>query len=211
MISWLRVMTNTIARIFFIVVFVLVSGGLVVWETTSLMAISKPKQDTAVIKEFRFGEWPVVGSGNNQVNLASNQSGESVKIVADDARPLLIKRYLAKYQSPLLPYADLIFQMSQTYGYDYRWIIAIAQQESNLCKKIPDNSFNCWGYGINSAGTLRFTSYELAIKSFGEYLKREYFDKGLTTPETIMKKYCPPSNGSWAYGVSQFFNDIEKG
>ncbi|MBP9817729.1 hypothetical protein KBC75_03135 [Candidatus Shapirobacteria bacterium] len=134
-----------------------------------------------------------------------------IKVTPADARPLLIKKYLEKYKSPLVPYSDLIFELSQTYGFDYYWIIAIGQQESNLCKKIPENSFNCWGYGINSAGTLRFESYDLALKSYAEYLKREYFDKGYNTPEKIMKKYCPHSNGSWAYGVQYFINEIESG
>ena len=131
--------------------------------------------------------------------------------VADDARPILIKKYLEKYNSPLAPYSDMIFQLSQTYGFDYYWMVAIAQQESNLCKKMPEDSHNCWGYGINSAGTLKFDNYELALKSYAEYLKTEYFDKGLNTPELIMTKYCPHSNGSWAYGVNQFIQEIESG
>lgn len=155
--------------------------------------------------------------GNKVVLAEQNQLGVdgqglmTDKVVADDARPLLIKRYLEKYKSPLLPYADLILQLSDTYNFKYYWILAIGQQESNLCKKIPENSYNCWGYGINSAGTLRFNSYELALKSYAEYLKREYFDKGYDTPEKIMKKYCPNSNGSWAFGVNQFINEIEGG
>lgn len=133
------------------------------------------------------------------------------KISADDARPVIIKKYLEKYKSPLLPYSDLIFEVSQTYGLDYYWIVAIAQQESNLCKKAPEDSHNCWGYGIHKRGTLKFDNYELAIKSYAEYLKREYFDKGLNTPELIMKKYCPSSNGSWARGVQQFIDELESG
>ena len=133
------------------------------------------------------------------------------KISADDARPVIIKKYLEKYKSPLLPYSDLIFEVSQTYGLDYYWIVAIAQQESNLCKKAPEDSHNCWGYGIHKRGTLKFDNYELAIKSYAEYLKREYFDKGLNTPELIMKKYCPNSNGSWAFGVKHFIEEMESG
>jgi hypothetical protein len=140
----------------------------------------------------------------NDLKITEQVSGE-------DARPLILKKYLAKYNSPLLPYSDLIFQLSKDYGYDYYWIVAIAQQESNLCKKAPDNSHNCWGYGINTKGTLRFDSYELAIRSYAEYLKREYFDKGLNTPELMMKKYCPSSNGSWAKGVHQFIDEMENG
>jgi len=128
-----------------------------------------------------------------------------------DARPIIIKRYLEKYKSPLVPYSDLIYQVSKDYGFEYYWIVAIAQQESNLCKKAPEDSHNCWGYGIHKRGTLKFENYELAIRSYAEYLKREYFDKGLTTPEEIMAKYCPSSNGSWAKGVWQFINEMENG
>jgi len=138
-------------------------------------------------------------------------TAENKEIEIGDARPLIIKRYLERYNSPLAPYADLINELSDTYGFEYYWIPAIAQQESNLCKKIPEGSFNCWGYGIHSKGTLRFENYDLALRSFAEYLKRVYFDKGLNTAELIMKKYCPNSNGSWARGVNQFIHEMETG
>jgi len=139
-----------------------------------------------------------------------NSQSKSI-INGADARPVIIEKYLEKYKSPLLPYAQEIFDLSETYGFEYYWIVAIAQQESNLCKKIPDDSFNCWGYGIHKKGTLRFENYDLALKSYAEYLKREYFDKGLNTPELIMRKYCPSSNGSWARGVQQFIDEMESG
>ncbi|MFA5532636.1 MAG: hypothetical protein WDA13_03520 [Candidatus Shapirobacteria bacterium] len=147
------------------------------------------------------------------ISDSDNFDEEKIKVESlvssGDARPIIIKKYLEKYNSPMAPYADLIYQVSKDYGFEYYWIVAIAQQESNLCKKAPENSFNCWGYGIHKKGTLRFESYELAIKSYAEYLKREYFDKGLNTPDLIMKKYCPSSNGSWSYGVQQFIDEME--
>jgi len=130
-------------------------------------------------------------------------------IIAGDARPVLIKNYLKKYHSPLFPYADLIFRVSQNYGLDYRLITAIAQQESNLCKKAPPNCFNCWGVGIHSRGTMCFDSYPKAIEWVGRYLKEGYYDEGRTTPEEIMKKFCPLSDGSWAFGVRQFMEELE--
>ncbi len=144
-------------------------------------------------------------------NDVENSGEIKSQIIKADARPVIIEKYLAKYKSPLLPYARQIFEISETYGFDYYWIVAIAQQESNLCKKIPEDSYNCWGYGIHKNGTLKFESYDLALKSFAEYLKREYFDKGLNTPELIMKKYCPHSDGSWARGVQQFIDELEEG
>ena len=143
---------------------------------------------------------------DNSKNISMDASAKGA-----DARPILIKKYLEKYNSPLAPYSDLIFQLSETYGFEYYWIPAIAQQESNLCKNIPEGSHNCWGYGINKTGTLRFDNYETALKSYAEYLKREYFDKGLNTPELMMKKYCPNSNGSWASGVNQFIGELKSG
>jgi hypothetical protein len=149
----------------------------------------------------------LIGSEKNMDNgIKVNE-----KIGSDDARPVIIKKYLEKYNSPLVPYSDLIFKVSQDYNFEYYWIVAIAQQESNLCKKAPEDSHNCWGYGIHKRGTLKFDNYELAIKSYADYLKREYFDKGLNTPELIMQKYCPSSNGSWARGVWQFIEEMENG
>lgn len=197
----------TFSRIVFVsgllvVLMVMFIGGMVI-------ALNSKNSEQILTKK-------ISGSGvvlAEQKLLGSGGSDESVvdKVILDDARPLLIKRYLEKYKSPLLPYADLILRLSDTYEIKYYWILAIGQQESNLCKKIPENSHNCWGYGINSAGTLRFDSYELALNSYAQYLKREYFDKGYDTPEKIMKKYCPHSNGSWARGVNQFINEIENG
>ena len=174
-----------------------------------------------------FGELFYLSKLNDKGNIIeANNEGIIVGISAEDglkdtyitatatgadARPMLIKQYLEKYNYPLLPYSDLIFELSESYGYEYYWIVAIAQQESNLCKKIPDDSHNCWGYGIHKKGTLKFDNYELAIKSYADYLKREYFDKGYNTPELIMKKYCPSSNGSWANGVSQFIEELKSG
>ncbi|MDD4106936.1 MAG: hypothetical protein PHX84_03310 [Candidatus Shapirobacteria bacterium] len=167
----------------------------------------------------KMGNKKVLGAvDDNSINLmitSDFQKEREINIVesvsGDDARPLIIKKYLEKYKSPLIPYSDLIFKLSQDYGFEYYWIVAIAQQESNLCKKIPEGSHNCWGYGIHKRGTLTFDSYELSLKSYAEYLKREYFDKGLNTPELIMSKYCPSSNGSWARGVNQFIKEMEEG
>ena len=174
-----------------------------------LLLINIEKTDKSKTKLAKSNNLVVLASSDG--NSDENTQNLSSEIVYEDARPVIIRKYLEKYKSPLVPYADVIFQLSETYGFEYYWIVAIAQQESNLCKKIPENSFNCWGYGIHKRGTLRFENYELALRSYAEYLKREYFDKGLNTPELIMKKYCPSSNGSWARGVQQFIDELENG
>lgn len=127
-----------------------------------------------------------------------------------DARPELIRNYLTRYNSPLVRLSNYLVEKSDQYGLDYRLIPAIAQQESNLCKIIPPETYNCWGWGIHSKGTLGFDSYEEAIDTVMKGIKSEYVDKGLTTPDTIWKKYTPGSpDGAWAKGVNSFMADME--
>ncbi len=140
------------------------------------------------------------------------QSETSISIVPADARSLIIKNYLTKYNSPLTEYADLVVQISDKYSLDYRLLVAIAQQESNLCKKIPENSFNCWGFGIYGDLVTRFGSYPEGLETVAKTLKKNYIDQGLKTPEQIMAKYTPPSvekGGPWAKGVNQFLAEME--
>ncbi|PIU02413.1 hypothetical protein COT66_00290 [Candidatus Shapirobacteria bacterium CG09_land_8_20_14_0_10_49_15] len=128
-----------------------------------------------------------------------------------DARPVIIQKYLEKYHSPLAPLAGLLVATSDQYGLDWRLLVAIAQQESNLGKKIPPDSYNAWGWGIHSRGTLKFASWEQAIETVAQGLKEKYLDQGYITPEEIMNKYTPLSDGSWAAAVSQFFQELETG
>jgi hypothetical protein len=161
---------------------------------------------------------------NNQI-LTDNKIYGSVKIYASlpsefptvsgtysssDARPQLIRNYFIRYNSPMVGLENYIVEKADQYELDYRLIPAIAQQESNLCKIIPPNTYNCWGWGIHSEGTLGFSSYEEAIEVVMSGLKSEYIDKGYTTPDTIWKKYTPGSpDGAWAKGVNQFMSQME--
>lgn len=196
-----------ISRCVFISIFGLFTLVFLYWELFTLSQSNHKNINRSIL---------TIGD-SSKVLISSNSDNEKKdseikdNVVSDDARPVIIQKYLEKYKSPLVPYSKLIFDLSKTYGFDYYWIVAIAQQESNLCKKIPDGSFNCWGYGIHKKGTLKFENYELALKSFAQYLKTEYFDKGLNTPELIMQKYCPSSNGSWAFGVRQFIEEMQSG
>lgn len=136
------------------------------------------------------------------------QMKTSLKI--DDARPEIIRQYLRKYNSPLEPLSQLIVDLSDENNFDYRWMVAIAQQESNLCKRIPPDSHNCWGWGIYGDKVTRFDSYEDAIRRIAPQFTK-IFLKGdhSRDPSVVMKTYTPPSDGSWANGVSTFFGHLE--
>lgn len=126
-----------------------------------------------------------------------------------DARVANLKRFFRKYNSPLFDSAEYIVEVADKYSFDYRLLPAIAMQESGLCRVIPHNSHNCWGWGIYGNTITRFDSYEDAIDAVSKGLRTHYLDKGLVTASQIMEKYTPSSNGSWAYGVNTFLKALE--
>ena len=159
-----------------------------------LTEIDKPVE---VQNQFHSSTAPfVLGTFTAEANMA-------------DGRAANLKAFFRKYNSPLYDKADYIVKISDKYHFDYRLIPAIAMQESTLCKFIPDNSYNCWGYGIYGDTVTRFSSYEEAIDTVGQGIKTNYLDKGLLTASEIMRKYTPSSNGSWARGVNTVLDWLE--
>lgn len=156
---------------------------------------------------------PVVQKQGNPVRIFASLPGEypsqKIEVQVADSRIPMIHSYLVKFGSPLSPYAEKIVNEADKVGIDFRLLTAIARQESNLCKFAPEGTYNCWGWGIHKSGTLGFQSYEEAIEVVSLGLKQKYIAQGLTTPEEIMSKYTPSSNGSWAHGVQSFMDDLQ--
>lgn len=145
--------------------------------------------------------------------------GIQTVVESEDARALIVAQFLERYNSPLQPYdhfGEVFVELADQHEFDFRLLPAIAMQESNLCKRIPPGSYNCLGFGIHERGTLTFESFEANFSRAARELKQNYIDIGLTTPEEIMTKYTPGSNGSWADSVNQWmaemrYNDRTKG
>ncbi len=131
------------------------------------------------------------------------------QIKANDARPALVDNFLAKYHSPFQGLGQFIVDSADKYRISYGLVPAIAQCESNVGKVVPHDSFNAWGYGIYGQKVLRFNNWFEAIERVSRGLREDYYDKGLDTPEKIMKKYTPPSNGSWAECVNSYLEELQ--
>lgn len=140
---------------------------------------------------------------------ADLSDGYTSEIKPGDARAANLKAFLRKYNSDLYLHAEKIIEVSDKYQFDYRLLPAIAMQESNLCRVIPDNSYNCWGWGIYGTTVTRFDSYDDAIETVAKGIKKHYIDEGLVTASAIMQKYTPSSNGSWQHGVNTFLKALE--
>ncbi len=131
-------------------------------------------------------------------------------IETQEARVGVLESFFKRYNSPLLGYSQKIVEIADQYSLDWRLIPAIAMQESNLCKKIPKNSHNCWGFGIYSGKVTKFDNYNQAIEAVTKTLARDYKEKrGLTEPHEIVTRYTPGNTGSWANGVNFFMDKIQ--
>lgn len=136
-----------------------------------------------------------------------------------DARAHLVANFIERndsgHNSPLQPYDEwgqLFVAVADEYGLDFRLLPAIARKESTFCKSnIAQTYYNCFGYGVPASGITdagKFSSYEEGLRTVAASLKRNYLDKGLTSPEAIMNKYCPPSNGEWAAHLNQWLEEM---
>lgn len=136
-------------------------------------------------------------------------SNSSVAIELHDGRVDALDEFFASYNSPLEGYAKIIVDEADKHNIDYRLLPAIAMQESTLCKKIIKDSYNCWGFGIYANKVTKFSDYDSAIKTVTSTLSEKYIQLGYESPQEIMTKYTPSSEGKWADVVSLIMTRLE--
>lgn len=130
------------------------------------------------------------------------------QIIAGDARAALVDNFFARYRSPMTGLGPDIISAADRNQIPFGLVPAIAQCEGNLGKIMPENSFNPYGYGIYGDKVTRFTSWQDGIEAISRTLRTDYFDLGLDTPDKIMTKYTPSSNGSWSFCVQKFMEEL---
>jgi len=195
-------------KIILILVFFTVTPIALVSSVVSLVAITNSNAGAVLGESVSIVESPQPGV---QVfaSLPSDFPGISGEIIENDARGEIIRQFLEKYNSPMEPYAQSLVDKSDEYGLDFRLLTAIAMKESGLGKAMPTpNCNNAWGYGIHSAGTLCFDTWEEGIDYVANGLKTNYLDMGYVTIEEIMTKYAHPDSTTWADGVNMYMEKI---
>lgn len=136
---------------------------------------------------------------------------QSQNIVAQDGRAKIVEDFFKKRGTPLSDHAPSFIAVADKYNLDFRLLPAIAMQESNGGRKVINDSHNPFGYGIYGSLVVKFGSWEEGIERVGRALREDYLNEGLTTPQTIMAKYTPPSlekGGAWAKGVYTFMEEL---
>lgn len=137
---------------------------------------------------------------------AQSQTGAKTMAAVgrSDSRPVIVDNFLSRHKSPMSGMGAVFVREADKYEIDYRLLPAIAFQESTLGKRIPRDSHNAFGWAIYTGATsgAKFNDWEHAIEVVAKGLKTKYIDQGLNSTESIMSRYTPDSDGSWAFGVN---------
>ena len=153
-------------------------------------------------------------SQNTFEPLAIASSSKVTPIVAaakgGDSRIVLVDRFLTKYHSPMTGLGKEFVAAADKNGLDWRLLPAIAFQESNLGRVMPRSSYNPFGWAIYAGKNsgVYFQNWEHSINTVASEIRKDYLDKGLTTPETIVLKYTSRSSPSWVFAVKSAMEEI---
>lgn len=123
--------------------------------------------------------------------------------VLEDKRAEILACFLAKYKSPLIPFANEFVEAADAYGLDWKLVPAITGLESTFGRQIPYGSYNAYGW---ANGTYRFASWEESIWHVNRVLKEKYIDRGAVTVWQVGKIYA--TSPTWASRVAGLMEKI---
>jgi len=181
------------------------------WFATTITALIFSLTFTLYLSNTKIIK-PSIQSFKLYAALPKSETSITDEINYADGRAKIIEDFFENYKSPLADYGHIFIQVADKYQLDYRLLPSIAMQESNGGRKIIEQSYNPFGYGIYGTMVIKFNSWEDAIESVGKALRENYLNQGLGTPYQIMTKYTPASlikaDGAWAKGVTTFMEEL---
>lgn len=122
-----------------------------------------------------------------------------------DYRVLMLKEFFDRYNSPLSNHAQSFIIQADNYSLDWRLVPAITGVESTFGKRIPQNSYNAYGW---ANGAYYFDSWDQSISVVSKTLKEKYIENGADSLNEIARRYAPPSS-TWAFKVKYFMDKID--
>ncbi len=214
--------------IFFVFAWCLLSVGVIF---TSVAGFTFYKENIIALFEKDKYQNSVLIARENRAKESEEILGATTISESEDARAVIVANFLKRYNTPkplgvrrlnhpLVPeeyFGKFFVELADKYNLDFRLLPAIAMQESNLCVSTPRpldgngnivESYNCLGFGVYGKKVTMFPSFEANFEQAAKTLKKNYIDIGLDTPYKIMKKYTPPSDGSWAESVNQWMTEM---
>lgn len=145
-----------------------------------------------------------IKAGGQEAGVSAMPKFREQKAVKFDYRVYTLRKFLNKNNSPLTPYSLEFIKLADYYGLDWRMVPAISGVESTFGKRIPQGSFNAYGW---ANGKYAFKSWPESIDVVSKTLKTKYIDKGAVSINRIARIYAPPST-TWGRNVKFFVAKI---
>ena len=123
----------------------------------------------------------------------------------EDRRVEILTDYFKSKNSPLAEFAETFVTVADAYGFDYRFLPAIAGIESNFGRVQLEDSYNPFGW---DGGYAYFESFDEAIHTVAFELYERCFRFGVDTPSEIGPSYCPPNYHRWIAAVEGVMEEI---
>jgi hypothetical protein len=125
-----------------------------------------------------------------------------------DKRLVQLSNYLESVNSPMADSAEHFIHEADRLDLDWKLVVAISGVESYFGRRVPQNSYNAWGWAIftgRSSGKY-FKSWNDGITVVSEGLKEKYVNRGLDTVEKMGYVYA--ADPTWAWKVNHFIEKI---
>lgn len=195
-------------------------GELVSPSLTTSQNLFEPQQRTSPTAKKLFNDVPEDSHWENEAGtpLGTTHGGQSPSTT--NGIPGAINKMFAQ-GSPLSNQGPLLTSIAEKHGIPADMFAAIITHETGHgTSNALVNNNNPGGMmtgGKNAMQLQGFDTLENGLNAMASNLKRNYFDKGLDTPEKIGPKYAPGGalndprglNNSWVNGVSALQRQIQ--
>lgn len=155
-----------------------------------------------VVAILLFSATPVFSQADS---CAASSAVLKNSCVKEDTRVEILRNFLKKYNSPLVPYTQEFVDAADSYGVDWRLVPAITGVESTFGKQIPKGSFNAYGW---NNGAWKFSSWEDSIWYVISQLRTRYLDRGAVSVYQIGRIYA--TSPFWPGKVTLFMAKIDR-
>lgn len=154
-------------------------------------------------------------AGISQVLGLNTDKKISTNINLIDERAYVFDQYFLVNNSPLYGYGKYFVEKCDQYGApkDCITIIAIARNETNLCKyNISAEMHNCWGFGGGGENRLYFEDFNQSIDKVSRVLMEGYGTQYLENPSLMEGTFCGPQEEchNWGNSIKFFIKQIDE-
>lgn len=145
------------------------------------------------------------GGGESSYQPVANVSGLRLATHNDDYDTMIRKINSMLSGKGMAGQGVHIVNAGLAQNIDPYFITAISMTESTG-GTFTIRPYNAWGRKARGGGWMTWGSWEEAIHNQAQYLAKNYLNIGLTSLESIGRKYCPPTYMDWARKVRGFQN-----